>query len=185
MITLIAPHNDDEGLYATYICLRLKPRILVVFDATTHEARFGKTKGVVARRRESIAAAKILRCEIDFVGLPDTQRSEHGLEQHIGRAEHVITPAYQGGNPHHDLLSAYGQIHYATYTKDNLTPYIGDGLAIRPTPEEVEIKRRVLACYVSQHDINKPHFEAVENGEPEYIQGVLTAPIRRALRLDE
>lgn len=176
-IILLSPHADDEGLFATYICLRLKPLIVVVTDGTQHQEKFGIS--IETRREESKAAAKILGCEIQFRGTSDRDniRKLEGLQGTI------ISPALQGGNIHHDQLSRYGDIQYATYTKTNLTPYLEDGVAIIPTPEEEAIKEKVLACYKSQHEINKVHFEAVK-GQPEYIQGVLTAFIRKALRLD-
>ena len=176
-IILLSPHADDEGLFATYICLRLKPLIVVVTDGTQHQEKFGIS--IETRREESKAAAKILGCEIQFRGTSDRDniRKLEGLQGTI------ISPALQGGNIHHDQLSRYGDIQYATYTKTNLTPYLEDGVAIIPTPEEEAIKEKVLVCYKSQHEINKPHFEAVK-GQPEYIQGVLTAPIRRALHLE-
>jgi hypothetical protein len=151
---------------------------MVVTDGAIHEERFGKAKGIEVRR--SVAAAKILGCRIHFMGIPDTE----DIPFLSFRPAIVITPAKQGGNRHHDQLSQYGSIHYATYTKSRLTPFLADGYAIEPTAEEVEIKRRVLACYGSQHDINRPHFAAVDNGEPEYIKGVLATSVRRALRLD-
>ena len=175
-ITLLAPHNDDEGLFATYICLRLKPLIVVVTDGTQHQEKFGIS--IETRRNESRAAAKILGCDIKFLGQPDTSDI-----QEIRSDKILMVPALQGGNVHHDQISRFGTIHYATYTRDNLTPYLQEGVPVMPTNEERSIKERVLACYKSQHEINKPHFDAVK-GQPEYIQGVLTAPIRRALRLD-
>ena len=179
-ITLLAPHNDDEGLFATYICLRLKPLIVVVTDGTQHQEKFGIS--IETRRRESEAAAKILGCRISFAGWPD---DDYKVRQMVGQkySGTILAPALQGGNIHHDQISRYGDIQYATYTKTNLTPFLPDGIQITPTPEEEQIKEKVLACYKSQHEINKVHFEAVK-GQPEYIQGVLTASIRRALRLD-
>lgn len=161
---LISPHNDDETLFAAYICLRFKPLIVVVTDAAIHEARYGKERGIEVRREESRNAARILGCDISFLGIPDTQ--DVGQISIKGIA---ITPAFQGGNKHHDQLSKYGQIHYATYTKDNLTPYLAGGVEIRPTPEEIAIKQQALACYRSQHDINAPHFEAVNKGQSEWL----------------
>ena len=175
----LSPHADDEGLFGTYICLRLKPLIVVVFDGNQHEKKFGKGKGITVRRNETLAAARILGCEVVFLG-----NSDMGTTPLLTFGEEtIISPALQGGNAHHDQVSTYGEINYATYTKTNLTPYLEDGYAIIPTSEEENIKEKVLACYKSQHEINKVHFEAVK-GQPEYIQGVLTAPIRRALRLD-
>lgn len=181
--TLLSPHNDDEGLFATYICLRLKPLIVVVTDGTQHEKKFGIS--IETRRTESRMAAKILGCEIEFLGIPDNGEINSLHYGNISRSTGatILSPALQGGNPHHDQISRFGTIQYATYTKTNLTPSLEEGIPLHPTPQEERIKEKVLACYKSQHDINKVHFDAVK-GQPEYIQGVLTAPIRRALLLD-
>ena len=176
----LSPHADDEGLFGTYICLRLKPLIVVVTDGTQHQEKFGIS--IETRREESRQAAKILGCEIEFLSIPDNKEIDTGRIS-LGNNQTILSPALQGGNHHHDQVSRFGTLHYATYTKENLTPFLKDGEAITPTPEEISIKLRVLACYKSQHEINKLHFEAVK-GQPEFIQGVLTASIRRTLRLD-
>ena len=177
---LIEPHQDDLALFASFICLRLKPFIISVTDGTQHFEKFGIP--IETRREESRQAAHILGCDIRFLGIPDTEDIQK-IDLPKGT---IISPAFQGGNHHHDQLSRYGDIHYSSYAKGDLTPGMEDGVAIRPTQSEESTKEKALACYKSQHDINKEHFEAVR-GHPEYIsfkKGLLTASIRKALLLD-
>lgn len=161
MLYLIAPHNDDETLYAASICLRYKPIIIVVFDGYQHQEKFGIK--IETRREESRQAAKILGCEIHFLGYDDrTQVCDIPYEGEI------ITPSKQGGNVHHDILSEYGKIHYATYTKNNLTPYLEGGVEVVLTRREMATKNKALECYKSQHEINRSHFETVR-GKSEWL----------------
>ena len=171
----VIPHNDDETLFLAYTLIREKPLVLIVTDAHKHQKKFGDWSGILARRKETEEAMKILGVKVEFLGIPDDALYLDNLVINLEDYEvtgKVFAPALQGGNPEHDLVSEAAKkvwgdkvITYSTYTKTNLTPTGGE--AIIPTKKEEELKNKALACYVSQLKINKPHFDAVK-GKPEF-----------------
>lgn len=169
---LLAPHCDDEGLFASYIIMRTRPKVYVVADGTTHE-KFGVT--AQDRRNETIKACALLGVEVEFLGIPEHTLTEQDLLQLLPFLPQglVFAPALQGGHAHHDLLSRVAKhryqdqvLFYSTYAKDDLTPR-GE-LAVMPTQDEIDKKEQVLECYTSQLRINPHHFAAV-HGHPEYL----------------
>jgi len=172
---LLAPHNDDEGLFCSYIIQKFKPLVLIVTDAYKHEAKYGKEGGILVRRKESEEAMKILGVDVDFLGIPDNalylDNLIINLEDYKVKGK-VFAPALQEGHADHDIVSLAAKevwgdkvVYYSTYTKDSLEPK-GD-MPIIPTEEEKKKKTAVLACYKSQLKVNKHHFDAVIN-KPEY-----------------
>lgn len=175
MNIFLAAHPDDEALFGSFIIQRTKPLIVVCTDGTGHEKRFGIP--TQRRRDESIAAAKILGAEIQFLGIPEEEFSDRTLAFAFWTkiktntfSELVFLPTKTGGQPQHDILSDFsilgGKLFYGTYTRENFSP-TGE-MAVVPTEEEKAIKEQALACYTSQHGINKPHFDAVKD-VPEYL----------------
>src|SRR3990167_10676740 len=106
---LLAPHNDDEALFASYIILRWKPKVLIITDSHIHEAKFGESRGIVARRKESEEAMKILGVEVDFLGIPDNglylDNLIVNLEDYGNPDGKIFAPAKQGGHKDHDTVS--------------------------------------------------------------------------------
>jgi len=173
---LLAPHSDDESLFASYIILRYKPLVLVVTDAYKHEEKFGESRGIIVRRKETEAAMKILGAEVEFLGIPDNtlylDNLEVNLEDYPCEGK-VFAPAKQGGNKNHDVVSDAAAkvyrdrvVYYSTYSKNDLTPR--GKVALIPTPAEEQLKREALFCYKTQTALNPHHFDAVR-GKPEYI----------------
>lgn len=166
---LLAPHSDDEALFASFIIQRTGAHVVVVTDDSTHSA-FGIT--AEKRREESQEAMKILGTTVEFLGIPESELSLDTIW--LPDTDGIVfAPAKQGGHAHHDIVSeaarkAYGNrvIYYTTYKKDMLVPY-GE-MAVYGSPEETKKKKEALSCYRSQLAINYPHFEAVE-GTPEYL----------------
>ena len=172
---LLAPHSDDEVLFASYIIQRFKPLVVVVTDAAKHQKKFGDWSGILARRKETEAAMKILGVEVEFLGIPDNALYLDNLVINLEDFEvkgQIFAPALQGGHADHDTVALAADqvwedrvVYYSTYTKTNLTPE--GALAIIPTKKEEDLKNKALACYISQLKINKPHFDAVK-GKPEF-----------------
>lgn len=162
---LIAPHPDDETLFAAYTILRLKPLVLIVTDDDR-----GKVSAET-RRQESRQAMKILGVDVRFLGIPESKLNLDVLKDRLHRYRHALAfiPAKQGGHPHHDIVADCMEdaIHYATYTKENLTPE--GNVEVIPTNEEVRLKNLALDCYKSQFPWNKAHFDAVRNRSEWYV----------------
>ena len=176
MKLLLAPHNDDECLFAAYTLMREKPLVIVVTDSDLAE-------GVTAhqRREESKRACELLGVPVAFLGLKDgTLEQLKGdlrlrLEPFASQSwSQVYAPAIQGGHKDHDALgevvstmfSTVG--YYATYAAGEL--FSPAGREIKPTPEEVERKNKALDCYPSQIRLARAQsrFDVVR-GRSEYL----------------
>lgn len=172
---LLAPHNDDEALFASFICLREKPLIVVVTDSWIQYNRGDKITAE-ERREESRAAATVLGCSIYFMGIRDDEITADILGPELRKlnADLVYAPAIQGGNKHHDLIGRLAfecfknVVQYATYAKNEL--YTTGEIEVRPTERELELKNKALYCYKTQlsHPWTKPHFDAVD-GKSEWL----------------
>lgn len=167
---LLSPHNDDEALFASYICLRHRPRVLVVFDGG-YRAHFATPE---ERAAESAAAMEILGCEFEHLAFPVDTRDWEPIRQRLALEkdpDQVWAPLPEPcGHRHHNRLGEAavqlwpGKVSfYTTYQVED------DGWPVRsvvgdPVPVEdgwPELKRQALDCYVSQ--INgkgtRMHFE--------------------------
>jgi len=178
MRLFLSCHNDDEGLFGCFTILRLKPKVIVVTDGTTHQKRFGIP--IETRREESRQACKLMGVRVSFLGIPDDEVTPNRLLTAFKKLKEerdykaVYAPAIEGGNATHDMVSDAAWIvwkkrvvFYSTYSKLRLFPR--GGHALMPTDYEREIKDRVLECYKSQIGLNAPHFEAVRN-VPEFYE---------------
>lgn len=167
---LLAPHPDDEVLFASYIIQRLHPFVVICTDGTTHE-KFGVTWQ--QRRQESIAASKVLNYDIYFLGIPEEQLTYDVLKKELLKFNSGTwwCPAKQGGHKHHDLVYDVVKelqnnfMSYSTYSKDSLMP--SGQYKMEPNNAEKILKDSALQCFTSQIKINKHHFDAVTD-QPEY-----------------
>lgn len=178
MRILLAPHNDDEALFASYIIMRMRPLVIVVTDGMIHQLR-----GIATReqcRKESIDAMAILQAPVAFLGIDDTKLTKQILIERLrplcDQSKECVVYApevIENGNEQHNIVGQVADIlwgdkvvHYSTYTKDDLTPR--GKIAVVPSEEEALIKVAALRWYKSQLKCNGPHFDAVV-GENEYI----------------
>ena len=170
---LLAPHNDDEALFASYTIMRFKPKVIVVTRSIKQETRHIRYH---TRNNETRLAMETLGVEFELFDIPETELTVDNLSERLQTltANIIFAPALQGGHPHHDIVciasdNVFGGkvIHYATYTKDNLTP-VGN-IEIIPTQEEIELKNKALDCYASQFPWNQSHFDAVRNKSEYWI----------------
>lgn len=177
MKILLAPHNDDETLFAAFTIMRHKPRVIVCTDSAI---QFKRGDGVTAdqRRQETSDAMGVLKAKFSFAGIPDDELTEENLEayfvkQKLTNPDHVFAPAvYENGNPHHNIVGRVAEklwpgrvTFYATYQKHDIT-LTGNVLVI-PTQEEAALKNEALLKYPSQWKLNRAHFDAVI-GKGEY-----------------
>lgn len=157
-VIFLAPHNDDETLFGAYTLLRVKPLVIVATDSFIQPLRGDQGCGPEARRKETIAAMKILGCPVLFLGIPDNELTEEDLRERLKllNVETLYIPAIQGGNEQHDLigrvaLDLFGRRaieRYTTYSKTE--PYTVGNYELAPTPRERELKNLALDCYRSQ-----------------------------------
>jgi LmbE family N-acetylglucosaminyl deacetylase len=173
---LLAPHNDDEALFASFICMREKPTVIIVTDSWRQFKRGERDITAEVRREESRKAMQLLGCPVEFIGISDNKLVWENLCTALKQfdADVVYAPAIQGGNVHHDLIGCAALkyfknvIQYTTYSKDAL--YTEGETEIIPTAEERALKEQALLCYKSQIVYYKTskHFEAVQ-GKNEWI----------------
>lgn len=166
----IAPHNDDEALFGSYIIQVYKPLVIVLTDSYIQYERGEKMSHKDIRTAESIAAMKILDAEVVFAHIPDKDFNAELCEaallpyaakvntpQPVGQGyDMVFSPSpIEGGNWMHDVTGQIADkifpgisIHYSTYTKDREYP-AGHAL-IFPSEVMRQNKLRAIACYKSQ-----------------------------------
>lgn len=158
MKILISPHSDDATLFATYTILREKPLVVTVTHATMQGGNGYE------RAMEDYKAMKILGVPIMFLGIDEDKltgslldNSLHAMLVEEDLLDCIYLPAYEeGGNPQHNLINkviddiaslGIERKFYKTYTglEDRTI-----GEEVIPTPEELELKRKALACYRTQ-----------------------------------
>lgn len=171
-VILIASHNDDEALFASFICMREKPLVIIATESHIQSERGDVGCTAEIRRQETIDAMKIAGCPVVFLGIKDTELSEEILRERLKafRPGVVYIPAAQGGNQQHDLVNKvcielFGDKckQYMGYSKTEL--YTKGSVEIKPTQVELEMKNQMLNCYRSQIALEStyPHFIAVQN----------------------
>ena len=164
---LLAPHFDDECLFAAYTLLREKPLVVFCFpDVDRHG-------DPIVRRSESVEALGVLGCTSGEVLRADDLRE--GLATRFADVEvqHVWAPLPEpDGNSHHNIVGEVASelwpdrvTFYATYTSEGRTTR---GERVRRPDAWEALKRDALGCYRSQlaHRGTAAHFE---RGLDEYL----------------
>jgi hypothetical protein len=111
-----------------------------------------------------------------FLNIPDNELTKEILWRRLVNMDidTVYAPTvYANGNPDHNIVGEVSRelwgdkvMSYSTYQLDDLVPS-GD-IEIIPTTTEVDLKNQALSKYISQHERNRPHFEAVHNKSEYY-----------------
>jgi LmbE family N-acetylglucosaminyl deacetylase len=175
---LLSPHNDDEALFASVICQRVKPLIVVVTDSWVQFNRGQIDITDRVRRDESLKCARVLGCDVSFMGIRDDKlRDVDDVVSELYKVrlawdpELVFAPARQGGHLHHDLVGMAAEAvfpnvaHYSTYAADQwVTPF---GVPLGITEDEKITKMLAIACHVSQGW--QGHMAAVNDHMEEYV----------------
>lgn len=176
MKLFLAPHNDDEALFAAFTLLRERPLVVVVTDS---HVQFKRGDGITADQRwaETLAACQVLGCPAFRLGLRDDSLTEVEIRTALARFggfEYVYAPAMQGGHAHHDMVCKAARavfpvrIEYCTYSVTRGSYANEGGRRIDPTAEERRLKLAALAAYTSQHGRSGHHFRAVQE-QPEWL----------------
>jgi LmbE family N-acetylglucosaminyl deacetylase len=175
MKLLLAPHNDDEILFAGFISMIHHPLVLIVFDSYVQLSRgyFGCSRD--ARRMESLKAAGILEAGfVEFCGLrDDVDYAAEGRTSDIdtaimatvdyatdagNRITDVYAPLWEDyGHEQHNLVAASAAFCFSSNVKiHRYTTYTRRGGRTRTenivpaSPEMIAKKHQALACFKSQ-----------------------------------
>lgn len=181
MNIFLAPHNDDETLFGSFLCVAAKPLVIVVLRSHVQE-RVGIT--YQQRERETAAACEVLGCEYEQWDFPDVRPSWHLIESKMRdlhrrfNVEAVYAPAYDfdGNRWHEEDSPTFGLFHHDKIGKlaervfgDRVTQYqtysryhgrVEEGTKLEPTPEMVVAKLTALSRYQTQiaEPSTRPHF---------------------------
>ena len=155
MKILLAPHADDEVLFACATLISERPYVILCLPgAPRHGSR-------ATRIAEFAAAMEIVGCT--WINLVDDD-----LEVALSRLnpEHVWAPLPEAdGNTDHNFVGELaarlwpGKVSfYTTYTSTGRTTL---GELVSTDPSWVAIKRKALACYKSQQERpgTREHFD--------------------------
>lgn len=169
-MVLLAPHNDDEVLFASGILEEFRPTVVIVTDAIRHSERLGNPDFWLTRRMESCKAVQMYDLPIIFLGIPDTElnatRFWNRMRLRVPWGT-LIAPDWYSANEDHNLIgeTIYKNcplsFFYPTYTKELETkPTLKVEIEYKPEGEHRQKKIQALECYETQWRMNKAHFEA-------------------------
>lgn len=176
---LLSPHNDDETLFASFLCLRHRPHVVICLkSARMAESKYPGGMVVKAKTREfeTAMAMKTFGCEWTQWPILDTDPQPEEVEAFMWglrdpSSDHdwdlVFAPAVEeGGHPDHNLVGRLAEgvfndtpvVNYLTYTAQEGRSR--QGTLVEPEPEWVTLKLHALACYKSQamHPATKSWF---------------------------
>lgn len=158
---LLAPHNDDESLFASYTLMREKPLVVVCFYPVRQER-----DGIFASDRigETSEAMAVLGCDFEQWSSPDNLVEVPLLGGEImaatDRYDHCWAPLPEpDGHEQHNLVGqlavqAFGverTTFYATYRRGYARTETG--VEVVPWAGWRALKLRALSCYSSQIDL--------------------------------
>lgn len=166
-VVLLAPHHDDETLFASFLALEHRPDLVICTRADVQEAR-GLPITHADREAETRAAWQILSTDeqkmvqwaySDIESKTDWSALAAAIARLADVYDRVIAPAAEpvGGHAHHDAvglaaLEAFGDsrtIRYLTYTRHEGRSTWGHEVEIKH-PDWILAKLRALACYPTQ-----------------------------------
>lgn len=159
MKLLLAPHDDDETLFAAYTCIRHRPVVITCLRSFV-EASWPDGPTWEEREPESAAACAILGCWQVHLPYPDDAPPWDEVRAAIasyGPADVVWAPLPEepGGHPHHNAIGEMARelfpgrvAFYSTYR--HVLGKTTRGTLVEPEPGWEQVKRRAMACYVTQ-----------------------------------
>lgn len=168
MKLFLSPHQDDSVLFSSYTLLREKPCVVSI----THSTLQGDNG--YERILEEYKAMRILGVPIMFLGIDEDKLTDSILYDELYplyTEDVVYIPEYEvNGNPQHNIVNRVAKNifpnikEYKTYTglEDRTI-----GKEIIPTDEELELKKKAMACYTTQ--INNPNTSHYFNTTKEYV----------------
>ena len=168
MQVFLSPHSDDAVLFAAYTILREKPLVVTVTHATM-QGDNGEERVL-----EDYRAMRVLGVSLTHLGIDEDKLTEDVLREKLQvfppDTLYFIPEYEREGNPHHNIVHdtvrrmTDNYREYKTYTglEDRTV-----GIEVIPTPEELALKKRAMACYKTQiENPNTAHYFNVTN---EYV----------------
>lgn len=162
---LLAPHNDDETLFAAYTILRYKPHVVVCTAAYLQQLR-GETTATYADRAVETARALALLDATSWQQLavrddnPDWDMLERCLVQVDAEQawDTVLVPEWEeGGHEHHNIVHDVAKkvfdgrcVGYMTYRRGHER---SKGVEVAAEQGWASRKFAAMACYQSQIDM--------------------------------
>lgn len=161
MQVFLSPHSDDEILFGAYTIMREKPLVVICTHATMQGGNGYE------RAMESYRAMKMLGASVMFLGIDEDELTEEVLEEKLSILGddyiYFYSPEYEeNGNPHHNIVANVVKKRY--YAGQTYKTYTGlesrtIGKEIIPTPGELELKKKAMACYKTQiENPNTAHY---------------------------
>lgn len=157
MNLLLAPHSDDEALFASFVQLAYQPHVVVCLRG--RRARHLPANDV--REAESRAAAEVLGTTVEFIDSPCDPADWHAVERRVAAfADAEIgqvfapLPEADGAAQHNAIGNLAAALwpdkttFYATYGLHNGRTQVGK--RIEASDDLAERKTKALACFASQ-----------------------------------
>lgn len=166
---VLAPHGDDEVLFAAYVCMRERAHVIVCSQDADPAVR-------KARSLETTRAIEILRCSHHEWPIPagsiDWEDAKKKLEPWNSTSlvastpDRVYAPAVSPeGHEEHNLIgnlaiAVFGDkvIPYGTYAPRGQREVLAREVV--PNADEIQRKLQAIACYRTQiaHPSTRPWF---------------------------
>lgn len=156
---LLAPHNDDETLFAFHTLTRSQAHVVVVLRSYVEAERGGP--GFLEREDETHCAMTVAGASWKQWTYPDNAPNWIEIESRIRAVAEdydvLIAPAWEaGGHEHHNEIARIASkirggdelIRYLTYVRGQSRST--SGREVVPSVFEREQKRVALSCYQSQ-----------------------------------
>jgi LmbE family N-acetylglucosaminyl deacetylase len=144
---LLAPHGDDETLFAAFTCHRWRPHVIVCFYPAEGEERM----------RETAMATAVLGCPYTQWDIADPDHLASSIRNLALTEDLAYAPAVEEhGHEEHNLvgqtaLDAFGEERmrwYLTYAPRGHRSHGGE--EVQPSWLDIEVKLRALSCYRTQ-----------------------------------
>lgn len=148
MKVLFAPHSDDEALFAAFTLMRERPRVIVCSPSV---GDYGDTCG---RFKETHAACAILGCQATLWAGMAVEPLMRDLDLCCAPTT-VWAPHSRASHPDHRAVAematrVFGDRVRRYHTYEAGPVKVRAGAPVPYSPAEADLKRRALACYVSQ-----------------------------------
>ena len=158
----LAPHNDDEALFGSFLICEHKPEVIVCLRSDVQFARYGITAAQrIGESQDGLFELGVPSSQWEQWAFSDAGPDWDGLREDLAlRAQRgydvVFAPQPEPeGHEHHNRIGELARelwgeavLPYLTYTRSGGRSRWGTEIV--PEPEWVERKHRALACYRSQ-----------------------------------